>query len=471
MPYFSNYAKDDENQQQGQENPGTFQRGAGGAGANSPGPSGSGTLAGSPGSTEGSTAKNASNTGSNYQNIDSYLGANADSQFGNQVTSKVGEQQAKGYFGQQDAGQKFNKQVYGSTQAPTQDQISGAIENPITANPQEYQKWMNQSYEGPKSISDSQSISNSYWKPTQKAVEQTGAVSGNDAGQYSLLNSYFGGPAGSSSYSSNMGPTGQQALDLSLAQNTQGYGQNVANLKRGAAQLQQQGNMGAQQLQNNAAVQTGAVEQSANAARGAIGIDKNGQIIQGAGAGAIGKLEGDINQGVSDANTKNAASTSALQAQLAKGDISGLSPTQLSQLGLTAGQQTYGEDLGKYISNGPALTAANTMTSDQLAQLKALQGLAGVTPDALASTTLSSGTPYQVDQSGVTNALQAGKSGFENMKIQTPAGTTQTIGQIQSAIQQSKNKLLQYPGYKPAQQFIDAYQPIVDQAYKTFQRK
>ncbi len=405
MPYFSNYSKDDNEDQapgQGQTTQtGAFQRGASGVGANSTNPSSSGTITETPGAAEGSTQKNASNTGSNYQNIDSYLGANADSQFGNQVTSKVGEQQAKGYFGQQDAGQKFNKQVYGSTQAPTQDQISGAIENPITANPQEYQKWMNQSYEGPKSISDSQSISNDYWKPTQKAVEQTGAVSGNDAGQYSLLNSYFGGPAGSSSYSSNMGPTGQQALDLSLAQNTQGYGQNVANLKRGASQLQQMGNMGAQQLQNNASMQAGAVEQSANAARGAIGIDKNGQIIQGPGAGAIGKYESEINQGVTDANAGIAKQVSELNAGGA------LSQDFLDQLGITG--DTYGTNLGKFISQGPALTAANTMTPEQLSKLKALQGLAGVS-SSLAGTNLTKGNGFTFDKAGAQGAVNDARS-------------------------------------------------------------
>jgi hypothetical protein len=471
MPYFSNYAKDDQEgaEGQGQANgAGGFNRGAGG-GAQAPGGAG---IQAQPGAAEGASQKNAANTGSQYQSIDKYLGANADSQFGNQLAGKVQGQQQKGVQDQAQTTQKFNEQVYSSNYVPTQEQVQGAIADPVNADQKQYQQWMNQTYTGPNSLADAPSLQNQYWDSTKKAVKQTGQIAGNDTGQYSLLNSYFGSPAGASSYSSNSGPTGAQALDLSLAQHTAGYGDRVQGLKSSANAIQNAGLAGQSNFQNTANAHAGNVANAAQAARNAIGIDKNGQIIQGQGAGAIGQLEAEINQGVTDANSGRAGSVSALQQQLAGGDISGLTPEQLALFGLTPGQQTYNQNLGQHVSGGVPHTAANTMTPDQLARLKALQGLAGISPDTLASTTLSAGSPMQVDQAGVQNSLQNAKNAFERTVVQTPDGLKMTIADVIQQIKYTKDNVARYGAEsgrgRQAQQYLDFFQSILDNAYKNF---
>lgn len=444
MPYFTNYSKDDENQSapgQGQAtDSGTFQRGASGAGADSPNPSGSGTIADSSGAAAGASQKNAGNTGSNYQSLDSYLGANADSNFGNQVTSRVAGQQAQGAADQAGAAGDFTRQVQGSNNVPTGDQISGAVENPITADPAQYQQWRNQTYQGPKSISDSGSLQNGFWGSTRKAVTQTGQLAGNENDQYSLLNSYFGGPAGSSSYSSNLGPTGQQGLDLSLAQHTNGYGQAVGNLRQNAAKLQQQGNQGATALQNAASQQAGNVENSANAARSAIGIDKNGQIIQGAGAGALGNSITAANQSVIDKQAQNKAAQASFLSQLQSGS---LTPDQLKQYGLDgidlSNLGATGNSLDHYFKGGPDATLNNTLSTDQLAKIRALEGLAGTNDVFSAVTPEASQNPYTFDSTGLkADAAKGTQINYQKAINSTPVSyqghTWSSIPELQKVI-------------------------------------
>jgi hypothetical protein len=75
---------------------------------------------------------------------------------------------------------------------------------------------MTQAYGGPTSLTGAPSLKQKFWGETKDASDTAKSLQ-NDAGRFTLLNSYFGN--NSQPYS-----MGQKSLDNLLAVNTQGFG-------------------------------------------------------------------------------------------------------------------------------------------------------------------------------------------------------------------------------------------------------
>ncbi len=409
MPYFTNYNRDDDENRRQVDPTGNFQR-AGGA------PGGAGA-----GAEPGAAQANAAKTGSNYQNLDSYLNANAGLNFGGRVTDKVGEAQAKGYEDQRIASEGFRNQVHSANQVPSAEDISGAIANPAAADPAQYQNWLKQGYRGPRQLSDSPSLYGKYWGSTNKAKQDTGLLNGTNAQNYTLLDSYFGGPE--TSYNK-----GQKGLDLTLAKSSPDYGGNSARLQNSANNLLNQGtnNMGA--LTGQASDRAGQVEQSRNAAQQAIGVNGQGQIGT---TGAVPDLHGQIFQEHANKNAANFAENKRLQDALTGQGLN----SELSSMGFDPNQPTYGNiDVASYFTPYQELNPNQTMTSDQQARLKALEGLAGIQSPYAATDLDPQGGASKFDADRLRADIQANADAYHNDWNSSPAGGGPSYAQMQQEV-------------------------------------
>lgn len=297
-----------------------------------------------------------SETGSGFVNLDKYLQANAGQNFGAQVIGKAQEQVDKAKTGQKEATGQVREQIQSANNLPNQTQVNEAIANPTSAKPEEFQSWMNAKYNGPNDLSSNKNAYNQFWNPTTKAAESAKYLTGSATDRTSLLDSYFGKPG--QNYTK-----GQQKLDSVLASGSQGFGANAQQIKNQSNLLNAQGNQRAQDLSNQATVRAGEVGQSAANARAAIGVDANGNILTGDKAGAIGKAQQKVEDGLKAANEARAKGV--------------LTPEQLQKLGIDQ-DTTYGINLKDYFKPGEALNKDQYMTPEQRAQIEALSKLAGV---------------------------------------------------------------------------------------------
>src|SRR5579859_7922365 len=110
---------------------------------------------GSSGSAPGNPEKQL-NTGSGFQNLDKYLNVNKDQNFGGQFLGKVQGEIGNAQKGMKEGEETFRNQVSDLNKTPTSEQVSGAIANPKSVKPEEFQSWQNQTYKGPKNLSENQ---------------------------------------------------------------------------------------------------------------------------------------------------------------------------------------------------------------------------------------------------------------------------------------------------------------------------
>ncbi len=296
------------------------------------------------------------------------------------------------------AADQFKEQVNSSNYVPDQSQVNSAIANPTSADPKAFQTWESQSYGGPHSLADSPSLQNQYTSGLNRANTSAKEL-GSEAGRFSLLDSYFGRP----SYS-----FGEKSLDNLLAQEG-GAGKQARNLQNQAATLQGQSTQQAQELQNLASQRAGQVEQSKNYARGAVGLDENGQVIRGANAGALGKQYDSAQAALDQQNQERGHINKTLQGDLSR---HALSADDLKSLGLD-NTATYGIDPGNYYSPGNDLTINQTLTPEQRSYIQALSGLAGVTDTFASGAAQDKTDPYSFDKARFGNDVSASKAGFE----------------------------------------------------------
>ncbi len=364
-------------------------------------------------------------TGSGFQNLDKYLKTNQSQQFGQNVLGKVGNEVSNASQQMSQANDNFKNQVTAANSIPDQYQVNNAIQGASASprsnsgqvttqparsapmqldmnptNPKEFQNWMNQSYQGPKSLAEDTDSWNQYWSGANKADAQAKQL-GSEAGRFSLLDQYFGKP----SYN-----FGEKSLDNLLVQQS-GLGRQTRDLQNQATQLKGQGVDDAKKLQDFASQRAGQVEQSRNTTRSAIGLDANGQVIRGDGAGAIGQS---YQEAESDLAGKNAARKAQVD-QLGQGLKNGsLTQEELGLLGLSSGQNIYDLDLTKYLTPGSELNLNQTLSPEQRAKITALSQLAGINDTFASGTPQNSNPAYEFQKDMFQNEVSSRQSAAQN---------------------------------------------------------
>lgn len=406
----------------------------------------------------GSTAPNpqSAKSGSGFQNLDKYLSMNQAQNFGGQVLGKVSDQIQGAGAQMSSAADQFKSQVGAANALPSTEDVNKAIANPGGADAKQFQTWENQSYAGPKSLSENQDVWNKYWSGTKQAQTSAGLL-GNEAGRFTLLDQYFGKPT----YN-----YGQKSLDNLLMQQS-GLGKQTQDLQNQATQLQATGTQKAQELSDVAATRVGEVDKNRAQVRSAIGLDAQGNVIQGTGAGALGKQWADVQAQLDAANAARAADTARLQQGLSQNALSG---ADLNALGLTAGQNTYGVDLSKYFTAGPQLTRDQVMQDPQRNYIQALSQLAGVT-DTFASGTKSAANPeYNYNTAGLQSDIKGAQGLYESALRNTPVtfnwGGAQKSDTLQNLEQQLDEARGQLGGNDDAhfRAVVSTLTPVVEQA-------
>jgi hypothetical protein len=305
------------------------------------------------------------NTGSGFQNLDKYLQTNDSQKFGNQFLGKVSDQVQGAKSQMNQASEQFKNQVQSSNQVPSQEQINNAIANPAGTNAQDYQKWMNQSYSGPKDLAESQDTWNKYWSGVNQAQTNT-QLMGKESGRFTLLDQYFGRPT----YN-----YGEKGLDNLLFQQS-GLGSQTKQLQDQATMLKTEGNSKAQELQGLASQKAGDVEKSRTAALNAIGLNADKTVKTGQDAGALGQAYQQVYDQVNSANTARSAQQNAMLNSLSNRS---LTQSQLEELGLLgAPTELYNLNLTNYLNKGGELSRDQVMSPEQRARIQALSQLAGI---------------------------------------------------------------------------------------------
>jgi len=395
MPYFTDYAKKED-----EENPGQLQISGASPTTDSSGAISQRTVAGSG---KGLV------TGSGYQNLDKYIQNNQPQAFGQQVLGKVGSEvgAVQGNLGKIG---EAKTQIASQNKTPEQAQLNAAIANPVAADAKAWQNWLNQQYQGPTAVSDVGAY-NRLGSSTQKAQTSAGLL-GNEAGRFSLLDTYFGRP----NYN-----YGEKSLDNLLLQNA-GVGRQSQGLQNQVTALKTAGKEAGIGLQNAITGTEQNVAQSRANARGLIGIDENGQVITGANAGAIGKQWSAVDQQIAEANAQRQA-----QQQEVLNNLQGhaLTAAQLKQFGLQGGEQIYNVDPSQYFTKGSDLNKSQVMSANDLARIRALSQMAGVT-DTYSPTELTAKTdPYGFNTAQFKNDIAAAKANYDrdwNTPVVTAGG-------------------------------------------------
>jgi hypothetical protein len=333
-------------------------------------------------------------TGSGYQNLDKYLSTNQSQQFGQQVLGKVGDKIDTAKQNQANASQDFQNKVQSANYTPDQEKINQTLANPTQGDAKDFQKWMSQSYEGPKSLAENQDSWNQYWSGTNQAQSESKAL-GSEAGRFSLLDSYFGRPQ----YN-----FGEKSLDNLLIQQS-GTGRETRNLQNQAAQLRSQGEQQAKNLQGAAATRAGEVAQN------------RGQVNQAFNQ-AQDQAQGAINQTLSDAQAGRLAEQNAARQAMSQGQIT---RDQLAKLGLAEGQDLYNLDLGNYLTASPNLSREQVATDDQRARLDALSQLAGIEQSFLGGKQ-DMGSAYGFDQGRFQGDIQNTQNQMKDLEPQFSKG-------------------------------------------------
>lgn len=352
MPYFRNPLLDEQDQENGEQS----QVRIGGGGDATADPA---DASGDP-----SSGGKGLQTGSNFQNLDSYLNVNDAKGFSGQFQDKVQGNIAKG---KETTNQAFGG-LFGDVNkysAPGAAQIQAAVADPLKADTAQFKGWTQQEYKGPTSLASNQNAFNQVTGAVQSAQDQA-KLAGNASGRFTLLDSFFGKPT----YN-----VGQKSLDNLLVQ--RGGGLNASALKGSANSLAQATRGKERELQNVASAKRGEVEQSANLARSALGIDNSRNLT---GAGALG----DFDKGLKERVAVTAADSKAKYDRLIANYMAGtLTDEDRRELGLTKGEGLYNLDLNSYLSPGDTASAQNVASADDYAKYKALNEMGGLTGQLL----------------------------------------------------------------------------------------
>lgn len=363
-----------------------------------------------------------------FQNLQSYLKANAGYNQGQGLAGQVGTTLAGQEANQEQAIGQESQRVQGAAQqasaqydpSKTQAYLQQAFQDPtkIASDPNALAKWQ-QYYSGAYNPGEGYDASGNLSQAQQKFQQQTALVK-NEPGRMQLLQQLYGTPG----YS-----TGQQSLDNLLLQSQPGQLSQLQT-QSGALGSQLGSAYGLGQTAAQQAVDSGqALAQQASAATQA-GLSTNIDTEQK----ALAKKASDTL-----AQRQNAYGT-ALD-QLRSGQFT---PEVLSQLGLgDLSQQTYGVDPTKYLQDQVGnVGIGNVATAADQAKFQALAQLSGQPADSalgqFAKVGSSLGSAAGFDLSGFQQAANAAKGSLENEygglktmltnAVQSPSGSGYVSG-------------------------------------------
>lgn len=402
-----------------------------------------GVIAGAaPGANSDGSKPTSSGTWTNLQN---YLSANDGSGFGGQVAGKVQSDVDSAKQSIDSADKGFRSQVDQSTTSYDPELVDSAISDPTSfvqdaGKVSQFDKQRDANYSGPSTLSDNASLYNPASTAVSEAQQETQADR-SEGGRMALLDKFYGGSG--KSYTQ-----GQKSLDNFLVQSdpTAQAGFDTAN--KGASDLQNYLSTTATGDQNYASQGRGTTENAQNQTRAALGIDQNGNLIPG--AGAIGQNLTAIDQAVTARQNALTQAHQTLDPTNAIPSLSGLTPDQLSAMGIDPSQYgavdprtgvqlkgltpdrfagtvgpdgyLYGVNPGQFetFANSADINRYTVANPDQQAKLSALARLAGVddtfiTPESgQTAGDLSSAPLYNFNNSGPNGFAQAEATARQN---------------------------------------------------------
>ncbi len=330
--------------------------------------SSSGVQAGPAGNVTGGGGSPQPATGSRFTNIDNYLKNNNAQAFGQQFGGKVQGtiDQAKNEI---DTTAGSVKNQIGSFQPPSKEDIdktvAGAGDTTSDEDAKRYQGYLGATYQGPNSLSDNPGAQARIRGGADRAATEAN-LSGNEAGRFSLLDSYFGRP----SYN-----FGEKSLDNLLVQG--GGGLDSKGFQNQAAQLGGQARAQEQQISQMAAQKKGDIEAGRLAARQAIGMQDDGTFS----GGPMGQIQSDIEARMAAEANRRAGSYNDIRGDTQDDVIS--NPKTLGTLGLDPGQKLYRTKLEDFLRQGQAPDKYGTASDSDYARYLALSKLAGAEPTYL----------------------------------------------------------------------------------------
>lgn len=333
--------------------------------------------------------------GTGFTNLQNIMGANTGNQLGQAVSSGIQQtgQQASNALnsGVQDFNTRSQNNALG-TQAQKED-VQNTLNDTSNVDPTQvanFAKYRSGQYSGPQDISNIQNIQNQ----AQNAQQQGNQI-GTAGGRQTLLQQYASAPG--SSYSS-----GQQNLDSMLLGAT--GGQQLQQARQAVSGLTNQANSAESTAQQQA-------KQFQNQAQGF------GQQVTGQVQNKISDLYNPANQQAQTANIadQKAQADQAAAVQNAQTNNQ-LSVQALQQLGLNAGDRTYGVNIGQYMGYNPAAqqaTALNMMQQPQFQQYSGLQQLMGQNAPQAQPAYQTGQATY--DKSGLQSAITAAKAPLDQV--------------------------------------------------------
>lgn len=302
-------------------------------------------------------------TPGNFANLSEYLRVNAPQQFGQQVAGKIGDEISQGEQTIGDADKQFKERVDSNTVRDTQGLTQQLSTNPQGINADAFAKVRDASYNGPKSLADTQDLSSRVQGAVGTATGKA-AASGTESGRFALLDSYFGKPQ----YSQ-----GQKSLDNLLIQNDPNSQQAFGEIQNRATALQGQAKNLGGNLQQYGGMGAATTADTRSGARSALGIDDAGQAT---GTGALGDAHGAVDSRFAAEKKRLGNELSTAQGLAGQGSNRfNLSPEFMQAMGLsnTAG---YGVDPSQFL-RANSITKEQAATADQAQRLRALESLGG----------------------------------------------------------------------------------------------
>lgn len=344
-----------------------------------------------------------------FTNLGSYLDANKDQQFGQQVAGKV--QNTVNDANQQldTTDTTFRGDVDKST-VKKDDSLLDDIKNDPTkvasddARLGSFAQMRDATYAGPQHLSDENDLYSSTQGKTQKAADTANQTS-TEGGRKAYLQQEYGSGVGRYDYTA-----GQQRLDNLLIQNDPGSRDAFANVQNAAKGTQQRFTDLSSALDAYAQQGKSGTEAARAAARGTVGLDEQGNITDDS---PIMQAEKAAEARAAQFNTQKQQEASALQQALKSLN---LSKDQLDKLQLSTGQ-TWGVDPSKYLTTGADATVGNSATADEQARVAALAKLAGkdntFLPDADQAGKYDPTKANTYDAAAYNNAVNSAKAAIQ----------------------------------------------------------
>ncbi len=350
-----------------------------------------------------------SKQGSGFVNLDKYLTANQNNNFGNQFTGKVQGDVNQAKQSLANNSQDFiNASNQGTTrwndaQPTVKSLVDNAGDNTSSQDVANFQKYSNAQYQGPDSFSGS-AYGTKVQGANTKASQEANALQ-NEGGRFALLDQFYGRPK----YN-----TGEKALDNLLVQNTPGV----------SARAQSIGNQ-AKQFTNDLGQKTGELNNVAVSNRQATSdVAKKAKDYVG---NAVTGFQTDLGNRYKDYESNTKAYNDARVNDLSDDEFDS---DTLGLLGLKEGQNLYDVNLSNYLKQNPMGSPGEFASDQDYAKYLALEQLSGEEPTLLsASDRAKAGTAngkLGFDQDSLNRDILQSKSQYETQ-----------IAPVQRAIEES----------------------------------